>query len=858
MQTHRRFLIISAVLTIGLCLAYLASTAKQDAQADAPLSAKPAEPNSGQTELTQPQRIETNERATLETADEQVDPKLDSKTLLLRGRCLSGGSKQPLAGCSARTRRETPSSSPEAPWAGTESTATTSTSADGIFELQVPLHTDHENVALQLTKNGFVSRIARWKRPSVGSVIDVGDIELDPSIQVTGKVTYPDGEPVMDVGILFANVALTGQAKVEPERMLRTKSDAAGGFRLPAPAFFGEWYPRVEGSGALIEPQMVVLTQEHHPDYDIHLIVERPDPELSINGTCVDESGRSMAQIQVSAAGDGFRGQGWSRADGTVTIPRGGPTPQRGKLFLRAYDKDREYEHVLPTSDAEIQWGDDDIQFVLRRLAKQFVHVVDNKGESISEFSLFAFDNQDGRPARYPHLSQHGEHPDGRIKLDRLKNGENFVLVVPKEPGLGPTNLVPFIADSSISPGTLTVTVPDLSSLDVQIHDPSGAPVNGSRVELLQSILGVDPKVTSEAVDVGDCDRSRYSPRFVRHAEGLSDANGTAHVLASPGTWFLRISGASHMPLMQKIQVLEGHTTIPVTVQAGASLTGKVSPISALESLAQLAPDEAKPVTVELRVYNYSSPILATVQPDGTFSFGGITPDKYKVSLRYWMHTSTVTEGWRKVPIAEIELSEGQHEDLVIDAQACLPGQISGHIFVNGEPLKDKHCFARRVEPRPNIMLRFATDSEGHFEANIPPGIYSYSITLEAIPGPGWVMMTLFEQWSLDPGGSRETSHNIELRTIRVQVLSESGTPLANQDLQLTAPGFRSPGPFHTNESGWVTIGPAPLSAFHLTATIDGEKRRIGPIDLPPGQTAGDVTIRMEPAILEEQGQGSR
>ncbi len=844
MQNSRRPLVLSTLLAIGLCFAYLFSTNGHESRdADRSLHSTEATPSEGLAELEQTENPMGPGRTAIEELTPDPQPEPNPNTILLRGRCILGGSQQPLAQCSAQTKREPSSAGASNP--ESDPTSSAITGADGVFELEVPILSDHEDVVLQLARTGFVTREARWKRPKTGAEFDVGDIEIDRAIQVTGKVTFPDGEPVIDARILFANVALTGQAKVEPARMLRTRTDAIGGFQLEEPAFFGEWYPRVEGSGALLEPQMVVLTEEDHPDYRIHLIVERPDPKVSITGMCVDESGRAMSQVHVSAAGDGFRGQGWSREDGTVTIPRAGPTPQVGKVSLWASDEDLEYEQVLPAPKADHKWGDRNVRFVLRRLATQHVQVVDERGEPVSKFSLFAFSNRDDRPSRYRHLSMHGQHADGRVKLTRLKNGDNSLLVVPKATGLGPTSMVPFTADSSIPPQGLTVTVPDLATLDVQVRDASGAPVAGSRVELLQSIIGVAPKVTSDVVDVADCDQSQYSPYFARQTEAQCDTAGTAHLLVSPGTWFLRVSGASHMRLIQEVQVSKGHTSIPVTVQAGGSLSGKVSPLAAIKTLQLLSPGDSKPVSVELREKIYTDPVIASIQPDGTYSVAGVTPGKYKVSLRYWMKTSTVTDGWIKVPIADMELESGQHKELMIDAKACLPGQVSGHFYVDGKPLKDKHCFVKRRDPSPNIMLRIATDSEGHFEASIPPGTYSYSITLEAIPGPGWVMMTIPGEWPLEAGGTRKTTHNIELRTVRVQVLDESGKALANQDMNTVAPDFHRPGPMRTDDSGWVTVSPAPLSAFHLVTTIGEVKHKLGPIDLPPGQTNGDVTIRV-------------
>ncbi len=106
-------------------------------------------------------------------------------------------------------------------------------------------------------------------------------------------------------------------------------------------------------------------------------------------------------------------------------------------------------------------------------------------------------------------------------------------------------------------------------------------------------------------------------------------------------------------------------------------------------------------------------------------------------------------------------------------------------------------------------------------------------------------MMALPDEWDLAPGAKHKSDHNIELRRIRVHLLDEYGAPLIHQPVGLKTNGFHSPGTKQTDENGWITIDPAPHDAFHITTTTQDKKRTLGPIDLPPGQTTGDVTLRI-------------
>ncbi|MDF1837426.1 MAG: hypothetical protein P1V35_06145 [Planctomycetota bacterium] len=764
---------------------------------------------------------------------------------VVRGRVVHGDSGAPLAGCDVRLRRERGATDTDGPWQGLEPAGWMVTVLDGEFELQIPEGAERRRTVLRLARNGFVPRMAQWKRPAKGEVVEVGDIAMDRAIGVTGLVTYPDREPVPDAGILFANVALTGQTLVDPERMLRTRTDGAGRFELSDPAFFGEWYPRVEGSGALIEPQMVVLGEAEYPDYHIHITVEKPDPTFSIIGRCEDVAGQALGGVRISASGAGFLGLGWSREDGSFEIPRGGPSPVRGEVTLSASDEDQTYEQVLPEVGTEFAWGDEGVRCVLRRRPEQVVRVVDARGESVTEFSLFVFAGGRSPWTRQSRLSSHGTHPDGRVELKGLRSGKNAVLVVPKAEELGTSGLVQFESDGAMPSTELTVIVPDPVDLRLRLSDGAGAPVVGSRIEILTGIRGLKPKWDSPAVAIADCDAGRYTPTHARLALGTSDSAGTDLLKVAPGTWYLRITGDSHIPYVEKIELQQARTSVPITLLAGCSLTGSVGPEAALVTLAQLSPGGKNPVTVELKPKGSGASVLAQVQPDGSFGFKSLEPGEYDAILRYWMRTSDVTEGWIQVPMETLELSADQNQTLYIDAQPHLPGLISGRFQVDGQPLSGKHCFAKQKDPGPVHALRFSTDSEGRFEARIPPGNYTYAITMEAQPGPGWIMMTLPETWNLAPGDEQNSEHNLELRTIRVRLLDEYGAPITHQKIGLDANGFHNPTAKVTDATGWVTLDPAPLDAFHITATIHDTKQTLGPVDLPPGQTTGDVTLRI-------------
>lgn len=852
MQNRRLLGVLLGLIIVILCLAKFLPGDQSGLGVDDSLSVESSAGAAVVANLQGPESTAGGTRDLVGAAGESNGEEEEASTgdgemrgFIVKGRCVHAGSGAPLAACDVRLRREPTATDTRAPWKDLEPTSWVVTGLDGVFELQVEDASIPRRTALRIARDGFAPRLADWKRPKAAEVIDVGDIALDRAVQVTGLVTHPDGQPVADVGILFANIALTGQTLVEPERMLRTRTDGAGRFELDDPAFFGEWYPRVEGSGAMLEPQMVVLGESEYPDYNIHITVEKPDPAYSISGTCVDETGQVMAGVNISAAGGGYRGQGWSREDGTFQVPRGGPAQMRGEVSLSVTDDGRAYEQVLPESGAKFAWGDRDVQCVLRRRPQQVVRVIDGRGESVTRFSLFTFTGLYGGWVRQGRLCFHGDHAGGRVLLKGLPSGKSAVLVVPRAGDLGPSDLTSFDLDAAVPSEDLVITLPDRVTLRVELSDGAGKGVQGSRVELLTRVRGVKPSLNSKAVDIADCDLGSQTPDFARHGAGTSGASGQVEFQTTPGTRYLRIQGQSHIPMVKKVKIEGPLTVLPIKLKAGCSLGGTVGPAPALQTLAQLSPGGKDPVQVELRRKGVGPATSATVQPDGTYSVHGMKPGPYAVTLNYWMQTSTVTEGYIKVPMGEVELAVETEAHLDVDVQPHLPGRLSGRFQVQGQPVDGKHCFAKRSEPKPTQMLRFSTDSEGRFEALVPPGKYTYAITLEAQPGPGWIMMSLPGKWDLAPGAKHKSDYNIQLRTIRARILDQYGAPLANQPIGLKTNGFHSPGTKQTDKAGWITIDPAPLDEFHITTTIDDEKHTLGPVDLPPGQTSGDVTLRI-------------
>lgn len=770
-------------------------------------------------------------------------PTASTATFEVRGRCVTSGNGEPVVGCAAALRLEAERDAAREPWGDRQLSAAMTTAGDGAFALTTAHDEWSETVALRLSADGFVPRVGRWPRPEAGTVVELGDVVMQPAIEVSGTVVDEAGEPIEGATLVFAYIAMTGEPATTSENMLRARSDAAGRFRFASPVHPGEWYVGAEDTGALVEPRSVKIGA-HDRSCSLRVVVERPDPAFTITGKVVDEAGGPVAGVRLSASGEGFLGRGVSAADGTFAVGRAGPTRNDGKagVSLSASDPDGRFEFVAPPGDARLAWGQHGVELVMRRLAARAVRVVDARGAPVERYTLFAFR---GRERLARHASERGVHAQGCCRLERLRAGAHCLLVVPRDPQLGSTPLVPFAVEANANGPEIVVTVPDRVPLRVRVATPAGDGVPGSRVELIQA-LGSEPLTSAvPVVPVRECDRGRnLAPALL--AAAVTDARGEVTLAAAPGRWTIRARGEAHVPVLQPVDVAAPETRVTLAVQSAAVVHGIVGPAAALARLRELGDGDGRPVVVQLEPAQGGDATTAEIAADGSYAAGALASGDYAVALRFRLRTSEVAANDVVEPVARLVLAPGERRELPVDVAAMLPGTVRGRVVVGGEPLRDVHCFLRREAPGGVQSFRVATDSDGRFLGLVPPGPYGFALTYPAQPGPGWVFQVLDDTWRLAPGGEHEVALVAPLRRVRVRVVDARDRPLTGLRAKVLRTGYSLPGGLVTDDDGWLEIYPAPNAAFELEVEVDGAVQQLGPIDLPPGRDDGAVVVRAQ------------
>jgi len=774
---------------------------------------------------------------------EQVDP--EEVSFRVRGRCVAAADGRPLPSCAVSLRVESGPDARAAGWSDLGIATTVVTAGDGRFELGIAHDDWTDTVAVRLSAEGYVPRVGRWVQPDAGATIELGDVPMLRAIAVSGRVVDEQGLPVAGASMMFAYVELTGDSAVSAENMLRARSDAAGRFAFDLPAHPGEWYVGAEDTGALVRPRSVKLGDDDR-DLVLEVVVERPDPRFSMTGTVVDTAQRPLAGVRVTATGEGFIGRGRSDAGGRFTVQRAGPTRDDGKpgTLLSCSDEAGIYDRILPALDERIPWGADDLRIVMQARTQCAVRVVDAQGRPVTDYTLFAFRGH-GPVSLRSRASQKGQHVDGRCVLSGLAPGKHSVLVVPRSPLLASTPLIPFEVQAGVAQPELIVTVSPRVPVSLTVVGPSGAPVAGSRVELLQDLGEDEPSAFSAAVEVRFSDRERGTPDHVVVARGSTDARGVAAFSAPPGAWTLRLVGDTHVPQLQPLEVFAPGVHLRVQVLGGAMLSGRLEPPAAAATLRELAIGGEEPVAVLVEPVDGDALPPALVDEAGRYSIGGLAPGDYRLALRYWLRTGDVRADSVQLDIAEVSLRAGEQRELAVDVANLLPGTVTGRVVAGGEPLRDVHCFLRRNGPGKLLSLRVATDGDGRFTGVVPAGDYGFAITYPAQPGPGWLHIVVPDTWALAPGQQREVQLDVPLRRIRVQVVDDVGEPVGDLRVKIVDKGYFIPGGLKTDAAGWVEVFPAPLAGFYVEAEVGGEKRQLGPIDLPAGQNEGSVVVSL-------------
>lgn len=779
---------------------------------------------------------------------DEVDPLKFGAAIVISGRCVRAEDHEPLPGCDisvklAARRGASASQKRNLP-------APVTTAADGTFSISLQAPPRHILFIFFSSPErvGFSTHIMS---PTDAAKHDLGDIAFAKGARVAGMVVDTERQPQPNIRVKvgaklapFITELLNTDGSVRRAQGRFVGSTTSDGrFETPQLVPPGVW-PVSAGPRTVISPNFIEIRNGERTQDDVRIVVNRLDPRAVIEGTVVDEDGMPVSGVVLRASpfgGTGSTAEGRTDANGTFRIQRQSESGGRVSLAtndLPGFEPWHDPEAIYP-------WGTRGIRIELRRTKTMEIRVVvATTGVPVEEFGVCCFPDPAGaalRRSSWYDLRLKGRHEDGRLRVDGIVRGRNVLLVVPTDPTLLPGPITRFeVGDAQ--PQALRVELHRAVPYNFVVTTIEETAVVGTQVELLESV-GREPLRLGAPIH-SPVEAARYLENAVegrRWAEGTTNDAGRVTLMGPPGPtpMYVKVSGADHLDYLGEVRIDPTSRAMRVIVDVGATVLGRVRPADLAK---RLAPSDGKGPSIRLGLLTGSSskPQFrdapeARISKDGTFRLSGVRPGTWRVfvyGFRSYGSTASISGRTYTPGLATIVVESGRTLELDLDANAILPGRLSGQLLLDGSPLPHQsfvlECRQQR-DAELNLIHAFGqratTDREGRFSVECLGGFH-YRVKVEyrdqeskrQFYGDRWL--------SVRPGEERTVTLEVHRRSARIRILTASGSPVAkrlfivqNHSLEI---GIRTA----TDSDGWLVLDPCPPGPLTLQGWCAGVSER--------------------------------
>lgn len=697
--------------------------------------------------------------------------------------------------------------------------------------------------SLDVQKDGRVPRTGRWGTIAPAQVIDLGDIPLAVGFEVTGRVVDEQGVPVARVGVHLDNLPLPLAPGMGSNDSRHGFSSANGEFRIAAAIPLGTWSLGADTRGyRLISPDHVTVTERGAEPV---LVTVRAMP--TITGLVVDEAGLPVEGVGIEAVLDrsGRMADGRSRQDGTFTIAAvdADPTPVRLAILDPGPCEPSWHDERM------WEWGTKDVRIQVRRALSFELTVVERgTGAPVTAYAISCYSDE-ARSSRQMDLRLSGEHEGGRVLVDRVWRGRNFLQVTPIDKRLLQSDKLEFeVGDAGIA--AMRVELDRLQPASVRVTDAGGAPQIGSKVEIVRK--GSDAfDVAAWAQDSrGGSSGFSTDPKHRFHellSAGSTDAEGRAELFVPPGASGLavRVTGRHPPAIADPAVFVPGHD-FAVVVPEGGGITGRVhfAGLDPARMTVQLQRTDGAPMP---RLDNRDG----SVQADGRFAAHGLLPGTYRLAVQYAVHYSTdhgSSGGGMPldVEVPNVVVAAGHDSEVDIDGTALVPATVRGRLLLDGVVPSPARAFVRAEGGA--TWGQFVPGSDGVFEATgLLPGSYRVGLVVGDFQAGEGDTILQEDTFVLAAGQQLARDFAFTRRRLSITILEADGkTPAAGLLVYINGRTFYKRST--TDGKGVLVIDPAPPGQVQVQAIGRGP---LPPVEVPLGKTEDAVTVTL-PAAKEK------
>jgi len=736
---------------------------------------------------------ESATRSQLAAATMQQTPAVVGREVRFNGRCLDWSTGQPIPGVNVSLRAWSMDRETDYRFARGELVEPDpiQTDAQGRFRIRGVLpRGGHLALGVAFEKPDRVHRVGRWYADELAAETHLGDIRMRGGERVRGVVVDANDRPVQGAWVRFPNVEMDQAVRRFDRGATGTTATTGpdGKFEIPSavPSGMQPVYLRCNGYRPQ-GPGKVFLA----PGRDAMLrlsMVGNP----TIEGLVTDAGGKPVAGISVSAALPGKNitvGGGKSGRDGRFVVRRWNSQHAKKTDTVELWFGS-DGTVVPPTGARSARWGERNLAVMAGRARTVEVVVVRKRdGKPVTDFGVIC-------SAIFPHRGREaaagdrtfrlsGHHPDGRLVVDKVWPGKNQIQILPRDPRLLASDVVRFVLTEKND--SVRVELDPARAVTVEIVDPRGQPVAGSRIEAVE----VDEK-DSEPIDEVNWESLL--------ARGRTDQAGRVKLYVPTRLVALtvQVSGRSHLATLVKDQrIPPGDRPLRLTVRDGARLRGTLTPKDLVVPGVglMLQGDDA------WHRYPRQEHKLLAVEPDGSFDLRHLPPGQWNVHLQFG-------DEIREPALAKVELVDGGEVAVDLDASAHTPAKLTGKVLVAGR-VPDGVAAISLYPAQGMIVDTSIVAGDGTFTmVDLPAGRYRLGLRTSV---DGSFQCFLDPEWfRIEPGKATHRVFDLARRRVVVRLLRKDETPVQQPHATLRSKTCSFHWSFPIDKHGNLVLDPAP------------------------------------------------